>query len=74
MRDADVAALPPVYDRGKELLGVIGLSPVLPCYFEVEPHAQYLELSVEEIRAELNLKRTTGRGTWVSFPFGAKCG
>jgi hypothetical protein len=49
----EVTALPPVHDRSKELLGVIGSRPVLPCYFEVEPLPKRFELSIEEIVALL---------------------
>ena len=55
MRFPCICTLPPIYDRSKELLGVIGEKPVLPCYFEVEPHAKCLELSVEEVKALLLL-------------------
>ncbi len=60
MRIADLSALPPVYDRSKELIGVIGLKPVLPCYFEVEPHMKYLELSLEEIQCLLEMELDEG--------------
>jgi hypothetical protein len=49
----EVTALPPVHDRSKELLGVIGSRPVLPCYFEVDPQPRRFELSVDEIVALL---------------------
>jgi hypothetical protein len=49
----EVDALPPVHDRSKELLGVIGSRPVLPCYFEVEPLPKRFELSIDEIAALL---------------------
>jgi hypothetical protein len=45
-----ICALPPIYDRSKDLLGVMGSRPVLPCYFEVRAGSKHLQLSIEEVR------------------------
>jgi hypothetical protein len=45
-----ICALPPIYDRSKDLLGVMGSRPVLPCYFEVRSEGKHLQLSIEEVR------------------------
>jgi hypothetical protein len=55
MKSPCLEALPPIYDRSKDMLGVIGSRPVLPCYFEVEPHGKYLELCLEKVAALLVL-------------------
>jgi hypothetical protein len=55
MKFPRVCALPPVYDRSKELLGVIGCRPVLPCYFELRPDGKHLRLNIEEVQALLEL-------------------
>ncbi len=55
-----VFELLPADHHRKQLLGVIGTVPVLPFYFEVEPHPSCLDMSLAEM-------------TWLFSPAGPLC-